>query len=118
DIYGVDIQEAPRPSNYREVKVANLNIEPVPYPDGFFASVFAGETIEHVTNPVRVLAECNRVLAVGGVCVLTTPNPYYWLEMVHNAFPVRFASHENDQHFNSPNRFAIRACAKRTGFSL
>ena len=118
ELYGVDIQTAPCPHGYRDVKVANLNIEPIPYPDGFFDSVFAGETIEHVTNPVRLLVECNRVLKPGGRCVMTTPNPFYWLEIVHNAFVNRFHDSENDQHLNSPTRFVMRACAKRAGFDL
>src|SRR5438034_120840 len=89
ELYGVDIQPAPCPDNFREVKVANLNAEPIPYPDSYFDSVFAGETFEHVSNPVRLLAECNRVLLPGGTCVLTTPNPYYWLEVLRNIFPER-----------------------------
>jgi hypothetical protein len=54
----------------------------------------------------------------GGVCVLTTPNPYYWLEVVHNMFIERFQSSENDQHFSSPTRWVMRACAKRAGFTV
>ncbi len=118
ELYGVDIQPAPCPNNFREVKVANLNVEPIPYADASFDSVFAGETFEHVSNPVRLLAECNRVLRPGGACVITTPNPHYWLEIVRNIFIKKFRDAENDQHFSSPTRFVMRACAKRTAFTV
>ena len=118
ELYGVDIQPAPCPTHFKEVKVANLNAEPIPYADGFFDSVFAGETFEHVANPVRLLAECNRVLVADGVLVLTIPNPYYWIEVLRSVFPARFKSPENDQHFSSPTRLVVRACAKRTSFVI
>jgi len=118
DIVGVDIQQAPCPPNYREVRMANLNIEPIPYADASFESIFAGETIEHLANPMRFLAECNRVLVPHGVCVLTTPNPYYWIDIIQNAFPSRFPGAENDQHFNSPTRIAMRTCARRASFRV
>lgn len=53
----------------------NVEIERFPYDDGAFEVVLCGEIIEHlVSDPVAALAEIRRVLTVGGLLVLTTPN--------------------------------------------
>jgi SAM-dependent methyltransferase len=46
----------------------------LPFPAGSFGSVLAVQSIEHVPDPERVLAEVTRVLEPGGVAVLITPN--------------------------------------------
>ena len=50
------------------------NAEELPYSDGEFDAVFAGEVIEHQLSTDRFLTECNRVLKHGGVAILTIPN--------------------------------------------
>lgn len=47
--------------------------EPLPFADGGFDVVWAGETIEHVVDAVAWLAEVRRVLRFGGKLLLTTP---------------------------------------------
>jgi SAM-dependent methyltransferase len=41
-----------------------------------FTRVFAGDVIEHVNNPVRLLQFIKRHLEPGGRALLTTPNPF------------------------------------------
>ncbi len=57
-----------------------------------FEVVIAGEVIEHVSNPGRLLASCASVLKPGGQLVITTPNAarlhnvgfaLFGLELVH-----------------------------------
>jgi ubiquinone/menaquinone biosynthesis C-methylase UbiE len=45
----------------------------MPYGDGAFDVVVHSDTLEHVPNPVRGLAECRRLLSVGGICAFTVP---------------------------------------------
>jgi SAM-dependent methyltransferase len=46
-----------------------------PYPDGVFDLVLCCELIEHlILDPMHLLFECHRVLADGGLLLLTTPN--------------------------------------------
>jgi SAM-dependent methyltransferase len=48
--------------------------EPLPFRSQRFDAVFAGELIEHLTDPRPALAEFARVLRPGGTLILTTPN--------------------------------------------
>jgi SAM-dependent methyltransferase len=45
----------------------------MPYQDATYDLVVHSDTLEHVPQPVRALAECYRVLSPGGYCVFTIP---------------------------------------------
>jgi SAM-dependent methyltransferase len=65
-------------------KAAALGIEPVqanveeplPFPDGSFDAVVAGELFEHLRFPDALVAEIRRVLRPGGVLVGSVPNAF------------------------------------------
>jgi O-antigen/teichoic acid export membrane protein/SAM-dependent methyltransferase len=46
----------------------------LPFGDGSFDAVVVGELVEHIADPGALLAEATRVLAPGGLLVVTTPN--------------------------------------------
>lgn len=79
-LHGVDYSEyalecASRlPYDFRR---CNLE-EGIPLDDGSVDVVCAGEVIEHVYSPDRLLQECRRVLRPGGHLLLTTPNLQAW----------------------------------------
>jgi SAM-dependent methyltransferase len=50
--------------------------EPLAFPDASFDVVVAGELLEHVREPARVVAEARRVLRPGGRLVASVPNAY------------------------------------------
>ncbi|HVO57233.1 MAG TPA: glycosyltransferase [Dongiaceae bacterium] len=59
------------------VHVDNFDVQhgPWPYEDAAFDAVLCCEMLEHFhSDPMGVLAEINRVLAPGGLLLLTTPN--------------------------------------------
>lgn len=58
----------------QRVDVADLNHEPLPYPDAQFDLLTATEVVEHLMDFRRVVREMFRVLEPGGVCLLSTPN--------------------------------------------
>lgn len=57
-----------------DVREHDLASGPLPFEDGAFEAVFAGEIIEHLVDTGAFVAELRRVLAPGGIAVVTTPN--------------------------------------------
>lgn len=87
---GVDIDSDALDGQDRETHVADMR--DLPFPEGEFDGVLSVQSIEHVPNPQRVLAEVRRVLRPGGTAVFVTPNrltfgrpdeiidPYHFIE--------------------------------------
>jgi SAM-dependent methyltransferase len=87
---GVDIAAEALAGQDRETHVADMRA--LPFPAGSFASVLSVQSLEHVPDPERVVAEVRRVLAPGGVAMFVTPNaltfglpdeivdPYHYVE--------------------------------------
>ncbi len=77
EIYGVDISErAVELARQRGVKAykVNLNVDKLPFDEGYFDSVACLGTLQLVYDPVFVLSELHRVLRTGGELVLTVAN--------------------------------------------
>jgi SAM-dependent methyltransferase len=69
---GVDIEPDALRGQERRTIVADMR--DLPLPDGGFASFLAVQSIEHVPDAERVLAEARRVLEPGGTAMFVTPN--------------------------------------------
>ncbi len=69
---GVDLAAHALVGQERETHVADMRM--LPFPAASFASVLAVQSIEHVPDPERVLAEVTRVLVPDGRAVFVTPN--------------------------------------------
>ena len=59
---------------YPQVNVARGNLVRTPFADKAFATVTSLQTIEHLWEQPRFVAECARILAPGGTLVVSTPN--------------------------------------------
>ena len=56
-------------------KLFNSETELYPYEDATFDVVLFCEILEHlIVDPIKAIAEINRVLKQGGYLILTTPN--------------------------------------------
>jgi SAM-dependent methyltransferase len=69
---GVDVDPVALADQDRETLVADMR--ELPLADHSFASVISVQSLEHVPDPERALAEVVRVLAPGGRAVFVTPN--------------------------------------------
>jgi SAM-dependent methyltransferase len=88
---GVDVDAGALQGQERETVVADMRA--LPFPDASFASVLSVQSLEHVPDPERVVAEAARVLEDDGVAVFVTPNrltlgrpdeiidPYHFVEL-------------------------------------
>jgi SAM-dependent methyltransferase len=72
DTVGLDVDAGALAGQDRETVVADMRA--VPFGDHSFASVLSVQSLEHVPDPERVLAEAARVLEPDGVAVFVTPN--------------------------------------------
>ncbi len=69
---GVDIDAGALEGQERETIQADMRN--LPFDDAAFASVVSVQSVEHVPDPERVVAEVARVLEPAGVAVFVTPN--------------------------------------------
>jgi SAM-dependent methyltransferase len=87
---GLDIDPGALVGQERETRVGDMRA--LPFAERSFAGVLSVQSLEHVPDPERVLAEVRRVLASGGLAVFVTPNrltfgppdevidPYHYVE--------------------------------------
>ena len=81
---GIDIDHGALQSARAEIKGINSSLIRadgciLPFGDGVFNSIVSFETIEHLDDAPRFVSELARVLAPGGVCLISTPNANYTL---------------------------------------
>lgn len=70
--YAVDI--VPRDLPGVNLKIADMNCDEIPFPDGFFDVILCCEVIEHLWNADNLMFQMNRKLKADGVVILSTPN--------------------------------------------
>ncbi len=84
---------------------------PLPFEDSSFDVVWAGETIEHVTDTSQWLSELRRVLRSGGTLLLSTPDhgplSRLWLALSRSAFEARFDPRSDHLRFYTRRTLAV-----------
>ncbi|MEM2352305.1 MAG: class I SAM-dependent methyltransferase [Thermoproteota archaeon] len=82
EIWGVDISDqAIELAKRRGIKAykVNLNVEGLPFEDGYFDSITCLSTLQLIYDVIFALRECNRVLRPSGELILAVPNMRsYW----------------------------------------
>jgi len=81
-VTGVDIDQHALSLASERLDIAtvwlDLNREQLPFDDGSFDVVVAGELLEHLVDPASVADEAYRVLVPGGIFVGSVPNSFHW----------------------------------------
>jgi len=78
DVVGVDVDREALAEAAKlgiETRWADVD-EPLPFPDATFDVVVAGELLEHVRDPARLVGEAERLLRPGGTFVASVPNAF------------------------------------------
>ena len=110
-----------------KVAVADLNREPLPYPDASFDLVTCTEVIEHLEHFRFALREISRVLRPGGIFVVSTPNVLnlrsrlrYLFFGFYNMFgPLQIGDdrhHSTHGHINPVSYFYLAHALANAGF--
>jgi SAM-dependent methyltransferase len=58
---------------YQQLSYPAIDMMAMDLPDGGFDLLIHSDSLEHIAEPRRALAECRRVLAPGGFCCFTVP---------------------------------------------
>ena len=84
-----------------EAYQVDLDVEPLPFPDGSFDTVLSDSGLEHRFHVERALDEAVRVLRPGGKLVLSLPNLGHWicrLWLLRGRFPYVIDSPTDPTH--------------------
>jgi glycosyltransferase involved in cell wall biosynthesis/ubiquinone/menaquinone biosynthesis C-methylase UbiE len=121
-VTGVDYIEVPgvRERTDRFLK-ADLNQGLPSELDGPFDLVVAGDVVEHLVDPERMLREVQRVLRPGGELVLSVPNFGHWysrLRVAVGAFDYDRRGILDETHLRFFSRSSLRRMIRNAGYDL
>ena len=126
DVYGVELNSrAAAEADKRgiRVKLFDLN-DGIPFEDGFFDAVFAGEVLQFLFDTKFLFEECNRVLKPKGILIFTTPNMNSLsnrLRVLAGGYPRHLGAFPEDhagRHVRIMNLQKIRELCQHTGFRV
>lgn len=88
------------------------------YPDASFDVASLFEVVEHLRDPLPLLAECRRILKPGGVLMVSTGNAASWTTAVMGAHWDYFRMANIGGHISFFNPRSIAALAQASGFEV
>lgn len=83
------------------------------YPDNSFDAVTLNHAIEHVSDPLRLLKECHRILKPGGHLVIATPNSG---ASGHRYFKASWFSLDPPRHLTIFSSASLCSLVEQSGF--
>jgi len=84
----------------------------LPFKNNIFDVVVATAVIEHVPNAGKMLEECNRVLRKNGICIVTTPDPFF------ESIATKIGHLQDEQHNETFNLSKIKSLFEAHGFKI
>jgi SAM-dependent methyltransferase len=95
-------------------ELLNTDLFSANFPDNFFDAVTLSHVIEHVPEPVSILAEAKRVLKPGGRLVVVTPNVESYGQ---NLFRDCWRDWDPPRHLQLFSLASLSDCARKANFS-
>ncbi|HVI11157.1 MAG TPA: class I SAM-dependent methyltransferase [Candidatus Binatia bacterium] len=74
----------------RDLSTVCGDLGQLPFTSETFSLVFSRSVFEHLVEPDEVMAEINRTLKPGGICVILTPNRYDYSSVIASLTPQWF----------------------------
>ena len=89
------------------INIYSMDIErdKIPSQDGFFDIIIINQVLEHTKDWYWIFQEINRVLKVGGVCIVGVPNMASW----HERIRLLFGKQPNNMRLTGPHVRGITA---------
>ena len=84
----------------------------LPFDDGVFDVVVATALIEHVSEPERMVAESRRILKNEGICIFTTPDPFF------EHIATKIGHLKEEQHQKTFKLSELRSLFELQGFKI
>jgi SAM-dependent methyltransferase len=97
-----------------DIRVHHNTLDKASILDDTFDAIVMHHVIEHISNPIEILAECYRILKPNGKIVIITPN----LESLgHRLFRAHWRGLEPPRHLKLFAMKSINQCLERVGLS-
>ncbi len=120
--YGIDavkenIKEARKKYPKCDFRIGELG-QKLPYPDGFFDVIWAGDVIEHVYDTITLFSEFNRILKKDGYFIVSTPMHNVWKMFLITAVDLHKHFHPEHKHVRFYTIKNFRMILKKYGFAI
>lgn len=126
EVFGVEVNpKAAEAAVQRGIRVKTFDLnDGIPFEDGFFDVVNAGEIIDQIYDTKYLFEECNRVLKPGGLFLFTTPNLNSLanrLKILGGSYPIGLGAYPDDHNGGRIRVFNLekaRELCQHTGFKV
>jgi len=89
-------------------------IEKAKYPNNFFDVITLFDVLEHLTNPLKTLKECNRILKSGGLLIIQTPA----IDSLYAKLKAKDWEYYGLQHLNYFSKKSLEILLKKSKFKI
>jgi len=93
-------------------RVLQADAGKLPFVANTFDLVSAAAVIEHLHAPLRFLEDCRRVLKPGGICIITTPDPFF------EQIATRLKMLPQEQHHEVMNLDSLKKLVRTSGMEV
>jgi ubiquinone/menaquinone biosynthesis C-methylase UbiE len=121
EVFGLDVSEYAIKNVAKRLKIKSGNklivseFSSKTFPSGFFDVVNLRHSIEHVTDPEKLLGNVFRVLKPGGVVTIATPNSFGWHAKIYRDLWPHWSVPYHIQFFS---KRSLNELVKKTGFAI